>query len=62
MGKNSKNTEDGKLQQLPVTPVESGTPDRKVPSKAISRREYERRLAHLHIELVKLQHWVVHGR
>ncbi len=36
--------------------------DRKVPTKGISRREYERRLAHLHIELVKLQHWIVHEK
>ena len=31
-------------------------------SKGISRREYERCLAHLHVELVKLQHWIVHKK
>ncbi|MCH5376669.1 MAG: polyphosphate kinase 2, partial [Planctomycetes bacterium] len=36
--------------------------DRKVPTKGISRREYERQLARLHIELVKLQHWIVHEK
>ncbi len=40
--------------------TELGTPDKKMPSKGISRREYNRHLAALHIELVKLQHWVVH--
>ena len=40
--------------------AELGTPDKKIPSKGISRREYNRHLAALHIELVKLQHWVVH--
>ncbi len=39
-----------------------GTSDQKVPSKTISRREYERMLAHLQVELVKLQHWVVHEK
>ncbi len=39
-----------------------GTPDQKVPSKSISRREYERILGHLHVELVKLQHWIVHQK
>jgi len=34
--------------------------DRKVVSKEISRREYERRLSDLQVELVKLQHWIVH--
>ena len=60
MGKNSKTTEDGKLQRPPVTPVETGTTDQKLSSKGISRREYERVLSQLHIELAKLQHWIVH--
>ena len=37
-----------------------GRSDETLPSKGISRREYNRVLAQLHIELVKLQHWVVH--
>jgi polyphosphate kinase len=36
--------------------------DQRLPSKGLSRREYERRLAQLHIDLVKLQHWIVHER
>jgi polyphosphate kinase len=36
--------------------------DQRLPSKGLSRREYERQLAQLHIELVKLQHWIVHER
>ncbi len=31
-------------------------------SKGISRREYERRLAQLQVELAKLQHWIVHQK
>ncbi len=37
-----------------------GTPDQKIPSRSISRREYERVLGQLQVELVKLQHWIVH--
>ena len=40
----------------------AGTPDLRVPSKGLSRREYMRRLAELHIELVKLQHWIIHRK
>ncbi len=35
------------------------SPDQKVPVKGISRREYERRLSDLQVELVKLQYWIV---
>ena len=37
-----------------------GATDQKLPAKRIGRKEYERRLAELQVELVKLQHWVVH--
>ena len=39
-----------------------GTSDQKMHSKGISRREYERRLAQLQVELAKLQHWIVHQK
>jgi polyphosphate kinase 2 len=39
-----------------------GTSDQKMHGKGISRREYERRLAQLHVELVKLQHWIIHKK
>ncbi len=39
-----------------------GTTDQKMHSRGISRREYERCLSHLHVELVKLQHWIVHTK
>jgi polyphosphate kinase len=42
--------------------VQRGTSDQKMHSKGISRREYERRLAQLQVELVKLQHWIVHTK
>ncbi len=39
-----------------------GTADQKIRPKGISRREYMRCLAQLHVELVKLQHWIVHTK
>jgi polyphosphate kinase 2 len=39
-----------------------GTSDQKMHGKGISRREYERRLAQLHVELIKLQHWIIHKK
>lgn len=42
--------------------AQPGSSDQKIHSKGISRREYARRLAELHIELVKLQHWIVHEK
>ncbi len=36
--------------------------DHRLPKKKIKRKDYERHLAALHIELVKLQHWVVHQK
>ena len=59
MGKNSKVAESCTLPKQRSELAESGTIDKKLPSKGISRREYERTLSGLHIELVKLQHWVV---
>ncbi len=53
------------LSETPETPELSeitGTPDLRLPSKGLSRREYMRRLSDLHIELVKLQHWIVHEK
>ncbi len=53
------------LSETPETPELSeitGTPDVRLPSKGLSRREYMRRLSDLHIELVKLQHWIVHEK
>ncbi len=41
---------------------QSDASDQKIHSKGISRREYERRLAHLHVDLVKLQHWIMHQK
>ena len=59
---NAAEAHSGSTATAAVRSEDLGTTDRKVPSKGISRREYERRLAHLHIELVKLQHWVVHRK
>ena len=56
----AKNTSQGSTGRFPT--LLTGQPDLKVPSKGISRREYNRRLADLHIELVKLQHWIVHRK
>jgi polyphosphate kinase 2 len=39
-----------------------GTSNQKMHGKGISRREYERRLAQLHVELIKLQHWIIHKK
>jgi polyphosphate kinase len=39
--------------------AEAGS-DQKLPTRQPKRKEYERRLAELQIELVKLQHWVMH--
>jgi polyphosphate kinase len=68
--KKGKNKGKAKSESVPIPPVEEpqtigevvGTADQRLPSKGLSRREYERRLAQLHIELVKLQHWIVHER
>jgi polyphosphate kinase 2 len=46
---------------MPLTP-EAPTTDQKHPTKKISKKEYEKKLAELHVELVKLQHWIVHQR
>ena len=43
-------------------PIGAVASDRKLRAKGISRREYERQLAELHIELVKLQHWIIHKK
>lgn len=61
MGKKTKDRDD--LESAPEnSPPANGTPDQKVSSKGISRREYERVLAQLQIELVKLQHWIMHEK
>jgi polyphosphate kinase 2 len=39
-----------------------GYSDLRHPTRDISRREYNRILANLHVELVKLQHWIMHQR
>ncbi|MHB8861371.1 MAG: polyphosphate kinase 2 [Pirellulaceae bacterium] len=36
--------------------------DQQVLGKSISRREYERKLAELQVDLVKLQHWITHEK
>jgi polyphosphate kinase len=50
------------VESLPMAGDLAGTTDQRQPSKGLSRREYGRRLAHLHIELVKLQHWIMHEK
>lgn len=55
MGK-SKKSEKNKVKATPTTKVKDAT---KAPEK-MKTREYERELAKLHGELVKLQQWVVH--
>ena len=68
--KKGKNKGKAKSESAALPPVEEpqtigeavGTADQRLPSKGLSRREYERRLAQLHIELVKLQHWIVHEK
>ncbi len=57
-----KNKGNKRHKNQPLDPPTSSldAPDQKVPSKGIGRREYNRRLADLHVELVKLQHWIVH--
>jgi polyphosphate kinase 2 len=63
MGKSDKSKKRDKEGPRSAAPTsELGTSDQKVPHKGISRREYSRQLAHLHVELVKLQHWIVHKR
>ena len=59
MGKKDKAKKAKKDQPDDPQPSSLGTPDLKVPSKGISRREYNRCLADLHVELVKLQHWIM---
>ena len=54
-----EDTQAAEVEQL-IPPL--GAPDQKIPGKSISRREYERRLAELQVELVKLQHWIVHRK
>jgi polyphosphate kinase 2 (PPK2 family) len=44
-----------------ATTGETGS-DKTIPTKQISRREYERKLADLQIELVKLQYWIKHRK
>ena len=41
-------------------PGHASRSDEALPEKGVSRREYKRVLSQLHIELVKLQHWIVH--
>jgi polyphosphate kinase 2 len=41
----------------PTAPASEAEP---VPAAALSRKDYERELRKLHVELVKLQQWVVH--
>ncbi len=55
MGSPPKKTK--KSEPPPV--AASGSSDHRLPKKKIKRKDYERHLAALHIELVKLQHWVV---
>jgi polyphosphate kinase 2 len=47
--------------KLPVTSTTSG-PRTHTPPAKISRKEYDHQLKSLHIELVKLQDWVVHTK
>ena len=69
MSKGEKNQQQDRPEDRPAVSADAdspapaaaaGTTDQKIPSKGLSRREYERRLAELHIELVKLQHWITH--
>ena len=62
MGKKEKAKKKRPEANPGVLPSPLGTPDQKVPTKSISRREYNRRLADLHVELVKLQNWIVHKK
>jgi polyphosphate kinase len=41
-------------------PISSGKNDATEPDGKLKRKEYERELARLHVEFVKLQQWVVH--
>ena len=41
-------------------PISSGKKDAPEPDGKLKRKEYERELARLHVEFVKLQQWVVH--
>jgi len=43
-------------------PISSGKNDTPEPARKLKREEYERELARLHVEFVKLQQWVVHKR
>jgi polyphosphate kinase 2 len=60
----SKKDQSDKSDKTPADAGKSnegqrGPSDQKMHSKGISRREYERCLDHLHVELVKLQHWIM---
>lgn len=55
-GKTRQEPEESGAGAEGAEPISS---DRKVPTKGISRREYERRLSDLQVELVKLQYWIV---
>ena len=61
MGKKDHSPKHERSQNDDGGPAEeqADASDQKIHSKGISRREYERRLAQLHVELVKLQHWVM---
>ena len=41
-------------------PISSGKNDAPESNGKLKRKDYERELARLHVELVKLQQWVVH--
>ncbi len=58
MGSPPKRTK--KAKQLNSTALADS--DHRLPKKKIKRKDYERHLAALHIELVKLQHWVVNQK
>ena len=72
MSKRDKKTKDGKSKKTKAKKAKGQkaasqsetlglrSTDQKLQSKNIGRKEYEKRLAELHIELVKLQHWIVH--
>src|SRR5438270_3771013 len=42
-------------------PISSGKNTSPEPNDKLKRKEYERELARLHVEFVKLQQWVVHA-
>lgn len=62
MGKKDKTKKSQMDESLEAQVSTLGYSDLRHPTRDISRREYNRILANLHVELVKLQHWIMHQR